>query len=163
MQRRIVVMRHAKSSWKNAGQSDHQRPLNKRGRADAPRIGARLTELGWAPERVLSSSATRTRETFALMNEALGEPEVTFLDSFYLTGAEAVDDELSKLPDGVESVLVLGHNFGWESVVEWLCGESVSLTTANAVLLSAEGATWQDALAEVPNWTLHQLLRPKEL
>ncbi len=65
MTRRLIVMRHAKSSWKHAGLTDHQRPLNKRGRKDAPRVARALIERGWTPRRVLSSDAARTRETWA--------------------------------------------------------------------------------------------------
>ena len=59
MERRLIVMRHAKSSWKNESLRDHERPLNKRGRRDAPRIGEELASLGWVPQRVISSDATR--------------------------------------------------------------------------------------------------------
>jgi phosphohistidine phosphatase len=164
MQRHIIVMRHAKSSWKSEAQDDHDRPLNKRGRRDAPQVAARIAELGWTPERVLSSTAVRTRETWALMQDAFDPaPEVSFSRSLYLAGAEAVQEEVQALPDSVASVLLLGHNFGWEQVVQWLCGDEVSLTTANAALLSAHGDTWEETLATRPGWTLHQVLRPKEL
>jgi phosphohistidine phosphatase len=164
MQRRIIVMRHAKSSWKSEAQSDHDRPLNKRGRRDAPRVAARIAELGWTPERVLCSTATRTRETWALMEEAFDpSPETSFLKSLYLAGPDAVQEAVGELPDSVACVMVLGHNFGWEEVVQWLCGKEVSLTTANSALLSAHGDTWEEALSTRPGWTLHQVLRPKEL
>ena len=74
MRRRIIVMRHAKSSWKSGARDDHARPLNKRGRRDAPRIAARLAELGWVPERVISSDSERTRQTWARMEEAFDLP-----------------------------------------------------------------------------------------
>lgn len=164
MERRIVVLRHAKSSWKSKGQADHDRPLNKRGKRDAPRIGAKLAELGWTPERVVSSTAERTRQTWARMADAFDPPPaVTFDRSFYLAGPAAVRAALEALPDAVATVMVLGHNFGWEEVVEWLCGDEVGLTTCNAALLSAAGDTWEEALATAPGWRLHQVLRPKEL
>lgn len=164
MQRRIIVMRHAKSSWSSGAAADHERPLNKRGRRDAPRIGARLSELGWTPERVLSSDAERTRETWELMAEAFDPaPEVSFHRELYLAGPTAVDVAVGGLSDHVASVMMLGHNFGWEEVVTWLSGEEISLTTANAALFEGQGATWQDALAGAPCWTLRQVLRPKEL
>ncbi len=90
-------------------------------------------------------------------------PEVTFQRSLYLAGSEAVQEAVLALPDTTSSVLLLGHNFGWEQVVQWLCGDEVSLTTANAALLSAHGETWEEALVTRPSWTLHQVLRPKEL
>lgn len=157
-------MRHAKSSWKDSTLGDHERPLNKRGRRDAPRVGARLTELGWVPERVISSTSQRTRETWAGLETTLEPtPEVTFRRELYLAGRGSVKEVLEELPAAVTSVLVLGHNYGWEEVVEWLCGDEVRLTTANAALLSAEGDDWAEALAIAPSWTLHQVIRPKEL
>ena len=67
MAKRLLVTRHAKSSWKSGEDSDHARPLNKRGRRDAPRVAAHLVGLGWVPEQVLSSDSQRTRETLGLM------------------------------------------------------------------------------------------------
>lgn len=164
MPKRILVTRHAKSSWKSE-EDDHARPLNKRGRRDAPRVAAHLVGLGWVPERVISSDSQRTRETLELMLEVFEpEPEVEFTRSFYLAGPSEVATELRNLPDSVETVMVLGHNNGWEDVVTWLTGEEVLLTTINAALLSWRGeASWEEALSDAPGWTLHEVVRPKEL
>jgi len=67
MSKRLIIMRHAKSSWTSGAATDHQRPLNKRGRRDAPRIGARLQHLGWLPDLVIASDSERTRETWQRM------------------------------------------------------------------------------------------------
>lgn len=163
MPRRIVVMRHAKSSWKSAGQSDHERPLNGRGRRDAPRVGAYLADAGWAPDLVLSSDSARTQETWALAGEAFAEPDVEFTRELYLAGPREVADLVARVSPRVETLLLLGHNEGWEDVVAWLCGRDVRLTTANAALLSCEAETWPDALLQAPGWTLHEVVRPKEL
>ena len=64
--RTLILMRHAKSSW-TADLADHERPLNKRGAKDAPRIAAYLEKRGWLPELVLCSDAVRTRATLVLM------------------------------------------------------------------------------------------------
>ncbi len=164
MQRRIIVMRHAKSSWKSDAPDDHSRPLNPRGRRDAPRVAAELSRLGWVPERVLSSDSRRTRETWELMEDAFQPtPVVSFHRSLYLAGPAEVEEALAALPPEVRAVLVLGHNNGWEDVVEWLSGQSVTLTTANAALLGADGATWREALAAAPRWQLFEVVRPKAL
>lgn len=164
MAKRLLVTRHAKSSWKSGADSDHARPLNKRGRRDAPRVAAHLVGLGWVPERVLSSDSQRTRETLELMLEVLEpEPEVEFSRALYLAGPPEVEEALNELPDEVETVMVLGHNFGWEEVVAWLSGEATTLTTANAALLSCEAASWSEAVEAAGEWTLHEVVRPKEL
>ena len=63
MQRRLVMIRHAKSSWANPLQSDFMRPLNERGKTEAPEMGDKLKALGITPDLVIASSAKRTRQT----------------------------------------------------------------------------------------------------
>ena len=158
--KRIIVMRHAKSSWKDATLDDHDRPLNKRGRKDSPKMGRALKKLGWVPEQVLSSTSQRTRETWQGMADQFGETniEVRWLDTFYHGGPRDVLQQLSQLDDEVSSVLLLGHNPGWESVVETLCDEPVRMTTANAVLLESSSSDWKTA-----SYSFVDVLRPKEL
>ena len=96
MQRRLIIMRHAKSSWNSPAATDHARPLNKRGQHDAPRVGTALVEQDWTPDLVLSSDSQRTRETFAGMTESFpGGIEVRFLSSFYHGGLNAIREEVS--------------------------------------------------------------------
>lgn len=160
---RLIVMRHAKSSWSGGVASDHRRPLNPRGRSDAPLIAQRLAELGWVADRVLSSDSTRTRETWARMADALPEIEqVVFTRRLYHAGIEAFTEVVSQAPARDRCLLVLGHNPGWEEVVGWLCGQPVRMTTANAVLLRREPAPWCRAL-EPDSWAMIDVLRPREL
>jgi phosphohistidine phosphatase len=164
MDRRLIIMRHAKSAWDTDAPTDHARPLNKRGRRDAPRIGQRLAELQWQPQLVLSSDSQRTQETFRLLCEGLGqEIQVRFLLSLYAAGTEELTTELRAVDDDVACVLALGHNPGWEEAVEWLCEQSVHMTTANAVLLEGSGSSWGDTLSNAGLWNLRNVIRPKEL
>lgn len=164
MKRRLILMRHAKSSWKKPELPDHQRPLNKRGRRDTPRVAKRIAELGWLPEVVLSSDSTRTRETAELLGgEWEEQPAVDFLPSFYHGGVDEIVEEVSAVPSGVQCVLALGHNPGWEGALLWFTGEDDGLTTANAALLEGKGETWAAALAGRRGWKIHNIIRPKEL
>lgn len=163
MLRRLIVMRHAKSSWNTTASSDHERPLNDRGRRDAPRIGAKLVELGWTPDFILSSDAQRTQETTAGLNESFPEPvPATFLRSLYLAGPKSVREETAHVDDSVECLLVLGHNPGWEQLVYDLSGEQVVMKTATAALLTREIDSWSDAF-NTPSWNLDHVLYPREL
>ncbi len=166
MERRLIVMRHAKSAWEGDG-PDHERPLNKRGRRDAPRIGEHLRELGWAPERVWSSDALRTRETWELMKAELGgggaEIPATFTRDLYLCSVEQVSAVLSHAADTVHTALVLGHNPTWEEVVGRLTGALQPLGTCNAALLSVAADSWAHAVQMAGRWQLHEIVRPKEL
>ena len=133
--RRLIVMRHAKSSWSDPAATDHERPLNSRGQRDAPRVAERLAELDWLPEWVLSSDARRTRETIDRMLSVLpSDLPVAFSPALYHSGIEAVRQEVAGVPDDVQTLLLLGHNPGWEEMATILSGESVVLKTANAAL-----------------------------
>lgn len=157
-------MRHAKSSWAAQGLGDHERPLNERGRRDAPRVAARLAELGWAPDGIWSSDAERTRETAALMLPDLGgEPSVTFDAELYLAGLPALRKAAGSWEAGWSTVLALGHNPGWEDAASALSGSHIGMTTANAVLLESAGDAPDWAAALSGEWTLVDVVRPKEL
>jgi phosphohistidine phosphatase SixA len=163
MKRRLILMRHAKSAWDTDAPSDHARPLNKRGRRDAPRIGRRLAELGWVPELALSSDAVRTRETWQRMSEPLAGARIQFLPKLYGAGVATARAEIARVADDVVSMLLLGHNPGWEELLEYLTGASARMTTANAALLTVDAASWPEASAAEGAWHLERLLRPKEL
>jgi phosphohistidine phosphatase len=157
-------MRHAKSDWNSDAPSDHARPLNKRGRHDAPRIARRLAKLGWIPEAVISSDSQRTRETFELMvDHFAADTPVRFLESLYHAGPRELAAALELVPDKAQTVLALGHNPGWSSAVIWLTGQDVLLTTANAVLCHVDADSWPAAVQRAGDWKLDDVLRPKEL
>jgi phosphohistidine phosphatase len=157
-------MRHAKSDWESGATSDFERPLNRRGRQDAPRIGRAIRELGWSPDWVVASSSQRTRETWEHMKDELdGQPEVQLLDELYHGGPPELAEVLSGLSDQPRTVLALGHNPGWQDAVSAFCGEFTQLKTANAVLLEAEATGWSEASRTGGQWKLVEILRPKEL
>lgn len=168
MNLRLIVMRHAKSDWGSPELSDHERPLNERGRRDAPRIAHRLIELGWTPDYVASSDAVRTRETWELMEplftgQSSKSIDVEFRNSMYLAGRNELSHVLSGLADRCPCALALGHNPGWEEAASWFAGQPLHMTTANAVLLSITATDWATAVAQRGEWQLVDHLRPKEL
>lgn len=155
-------MRHAKSSWTSGAATDHQRPLNKRGRRAAPLVGARLSELGWTPDLVIASDSERTRETWQRMRDAF--PQLVaerYSRAFYHGGLAQIESACAVLPHDVTTVLVLGHNPGWEGAVAELGGQWLRMTTANAALLESDAADWAQAMQG--DWDLVDMLRPKEL
>ena len=164
MKRRLILMRHAKSSWDHPDLSDHDRPLNGRGRRDAPAIATHLQDIGWVVDKVVSSSSERTRETWALMEEVWDEPtEVSFTRALFHGGPHEIRAVIAQQDDALSSLMLLGHNPGWSSAAEWFSGQRAYMTTANAALLSIEADTWRSALAQPGKWTLHDILRPKDL
>ncbi len=163
MRRRLIVLRHAKSAWDTDAPTDHARPLNKRGRRDAARVAERVASLGWVPERVMSSDSLRTRETWKRMKKKFDHKKVDidFTRKFYHAGWNEIVDWLSKQSDRTRTIMVVGHNPGWEDAVSELVGKTVEMTTCNAALLSVEAKTWRDAAKK--RWKLEHLVRPKSL
>lgn len=107
---RLIVMRHAKAEPFAA--TDHERRLTDRGRASARDVGAHLREHGLTPDRVLVSSATRTRETWAGLAEELDETrtQVDVDDAWFTGSVDVVVDALRALPPGTGTALFVGHN-----------------------------------------------------
>ena len=127
----LLLMRHAKSSWKHAEMADHERPLNKRGNKEAPLMGSLIKEKELVPQKILCSTAVRAVETASLMHNKKGPAsETVFLDSFYLAEPNAYLDALQALPDEIERVMVIGHNPGLEGLLQILSGQIVPLSTA---------------------------------
>ena len=163
MNRRLIVMRHAKSSWAEPGMPDHARPLNDRGIRDAPNVARKLCEIGWSPEIVLSSDARRTRQTFSLMSDELPGVECHFSNELYLSSIREVVAQVATVPVEKQSVMVLGHNPGWEHVVQYLCGEEVVMKTATAALLTLQSESWNDAMRCAGSWELLDVIYPREI
>ncbi|NUP51638.1 MAG: histidine phosphatase family protein [Catenulispora sp.] len=112
MRHTLILLRHAKSDWPD-GVADHERPLNERGRRDAPHTGAWLVAEDRVPDRAAVSTALRTRQTYELAAEAFTtEPEVLFLDELYGATAGQMLQVIRETPETVGTLLVVSHNPG---------------------------------------------------
>lgn len=109
--RRLILMRHAKSSWADAGQADVERPLNPRGRRAAEALGRWLAAAEFTPELALVSTAVRAQETWKGVAAALGEVEMTPLPALYHASPEAMLELLRDAADA-RVVLMIGHQPG---------------------------------------------------
>ena len=158
---RLILLRHAKSDWNTSASSDHARPLSGRGRRDAPRIGAALAARGWVPEVVLSSDATRTRQTWEGMRAVLApEAPVRWCHELYLASAGSAAGLLAA--QTAQTVMLIGHNPGLEELVQQLAGEPERMTTCNAALL-VHPQPWPQAMADgAALWRLEAVIRPRE-
>ena len=108
--RRLMLLRHAKTERPEPGQRDRDRVLTKRGRADAPLIGAYMAHHGLTPDLVLVSPAKRTQETWALLAEAFDKaPRTIDEERLYNADPEALIDVVGATR-GAHSLLVVGHN-----------------------------------------------------
>ncbi len=159
----LLLMRHGKSSWKEPKMKDHERPLNKRGRKSVSRMGELIIEAELIPQVIYSSSAVRARQTAEALVTTLGfTGEVEYLDSFYMAEPEVILKRLRKLPEGIERVLVIGHNPGLEALMQILSGTVEALPTAAIAYLSLPISFWKD-LYEDTQCELIEVWRPKEI
>ena len=157
----LLLMRHAKSSWNHPNLSDHQRPINKRGRRDAPRMGAFLKEQGIEVDTILCSTAQRTRETLSLfLKEFTFKNEVQFFDALYHADLRDYIGELAKLPTEIESAMIIGHNPTMSYALDFFCDEYVHFPTAAIARIAFKIGAW-DKLIENPDGKLMNYWIPK--
>ncbi|VAI31388.1 unnamed protein product [Triticum turgidum subsp. durum] len=150
--RRLILLRHGDSAVGERFTRDHDRPLSKAGRADAISVSDKFHQMGWIPELILCSDATRTKETLQIMQEhvqGLSQALVHFIPSFYSIAAMdgQTAEHLQKAiceysTDEILTVMCMGHNKGWEEAASMFSGDSVVLKTCNAALLEAAGKSW---------------------
>jgi phosphohistidine phosphatase len=159
----LLILRHAKSSWKDLYLADHDRLLNKRGKRDAPRMGQLLLDEGLLPDLIISSTAKRARKTVEGLLEGSGYSlEVQYTRDFYHGYPETFIAILSELDDKYEQVMVVGHNPGLEELLEVLTGDYERMPTAALAQVQLPIQSWVD-LGEEPQGELVAVWRPKEL
>lgn len=161
--KQLLLMRHAKSDWSDDKLSDHDRPLNSRGRQDAPRMGALLRREEWIPDLIISSSARRTRETASLVAaecDYAGAPEAT--RDLYLAEPDDYLAVMQAAPEEAQCLMLVGHNPGLEELVAQLSGHSERMPTAAVAVFTLPVATWA-AVDEVTTGELVGVFRPKEV
>jgi phosphohistidine phosphatase len=158
----LLILRHAKSSW--AGHTgDHDRPLNDRGRRDAPRMGELMRTEELLPDLILTSTAVRAHTTARLVADAGGfEGSIESLRSLYHGATEDFLSALRTVPDSVERVLVVAHNPGLEELLDELTGEDEVLPTAALAQVALPVARWSQLRANGTGELLN-LWRPREL
>lgn len=141
----LLLLRHAKSSWKGSDLDDHDRPLNKRGKREAPRMGQLLKEEQLLPDLILCSSAKRCRKTAEhVIHESGYRGETRITGDLYEAGAEQLRRVLAGLGDELSCVLVIAHNPGLEELLEGLTGDYTPLTTAALARLDLPVEHWRN-------------------
>lgn len=143
--KRLLILRHAKSSWADASISDWQRPLDERGLRDAPRAGGWLRERSLVPDLIITSDAVRARATAEAVAKAAGYSQAITVDPLlYHAKPENVIAVLNGVGDEAHTVLVVGHNPGLEELVEQLTGEHHRLPTAALVYATVPIDRWRE-------------------
>ena len=145
----LLLMRHAKSSWKNKDLPDFDRPLNRRGEKDAPEMGKLLKKKNLVPSVIIASPAIRARMTAEAVKKKSGyENEIVYLDTLYQAEVPAIIDALKEQPDSVETVMLIGHNPALESVLQILTRKIESLPTASIANIALHIDHWAEISVE---------------
>jgi phosphohistidine phosphatase len=164
-QKILLLLRHAKSSWKKLNISDHDRSLNKRGKSDAPKMGKTLKDLDIIPDLIISSSAKRAMDTAKLIAENCEyKKNIEKNSMLYASAPENYIDAISMVPNEYHKVLVVGHNPIIEELVIKFVNKIETIPTCTLVQFNFNINSWKvlDNI-EYKNIKLIRILRPEEL
>lgn len=149
----VLLMRHAKSSWAEQVLGDRKRPLNARGRTDAPIMAQWLRDQGLAPDQVVTSDAVRAVETWECMAPHFPNASATLRPEIYLAGTEALLDVLRQTSETTQRLLMIGHEPGISNAALSLAPAPLSeemrngfdrFTTANIAVININVPKWRD-------------------
>lgn len=137
--RELLILRHAKSAWNVDAATDYDRPLSKRGKQAAPRVGAWLRQQGLLPDLVVSSPAKRAKKTTLKVCQELGiaKREVWWEPRIYEATTRTLLEVLAEFPEGAKTVLLVGHNPGLEDLISYLCGPELAVPADGKLLPTA--------------------------
>jgi len=141
----LYLIRHAKSSWSDLSLSDFERPLNKRGKRDAPFMGERLASFDRQPEIIVSSPAKRACKTARIIGAQLGfsKKEISLIKKLYTFSSEPLLEVIRKTEDSVSTLALVAHNHGLTECAELLtASELVNVPTCGIVLIEFELNSW---------------------
>lgn len=141
----LTLVRHAKSSWRDMHLSDRKRPLNKRGKRDAPAMGKRMLRHGIRPALIISSPAKRAWSTAKKIAAEISYPRELLQrdDSLYLASVDDILDVIVAQDNGVDSLMIVGHNPGLTSFANFLSpGLTSNLPTAGIVSVAIDQDDW---------------------
>ncbi len=139
MPRELLILRHAKSDWGAGASNDFARPLAKRGRKDAPRVGAWLYREGLVPDLVISSPAERAKQTAVKICKTIDykNKDIIWFDEIYAADVSDLLRVLARCPTDARTVLLVGHNPGLEELLLFLAGDEVEETEDGKILPTA--------------------------
>jgi phosphohistidine phosphatase len=145
----LILIRHAKSSRDDPFLADRDRPLNKRGKRDAPYMGRLLNERGLVPDAMLSSPAKRALKTAKIVAEILGYPKkkIDIREDIYLQGIGALLELIAGLDDALEKVCLFGHNPDLTEMANHFTDARIdNIPTCGVALLEFDCAAWRECV-----------------
>jgi len=159
----LLLMRHAKSSWKDTELADHERPLKKRGHKDVANIAKVLKKKDLIPDYILTSSAVRSIETAKDLAEKVSfTEEISVQDVLYMAEPKTYIEKIQSVPNSFNRILVVGHNPGLESLVQILGDKIDSMPTGGLAVIVLPISSWEELNLETEG-ELSRLWRPDDL
>ena len=161
--KQVYILRHAKSSWDNKDLSDFDRPLSKRGEKDAKKICSFIKNKNFFVDKVICSSAKRTKETFDLIADGLNFPieEASYTEDLYFGDTQNIINYLNRLDEKLNNILIIGHNPTLHMLVEALTNETIiKFATCNLAIINFKGE-WKTL--DFYKSSLKSIIRPKEI
>ena len=141
----LTLLRHAKSSWDDPGLADRDRPLNRRGERNAPKMGQRISAAGIRPSLIISSPAVRAWTTAKIVAREISYP-LEFLqreDDLYHASVDSIIDVVSRQDTGFNNIMVVGHNPGLTEFANFLVpGLTGNLPTCGVVSVTVQSDDW---------------------
>lgn len=158
-------MRHAKSSWSNPGLKDFDRPLNKRGKRDAPRMGRYLKDLKLVPDQIFSSPAARAKATILHVVDELeiSQKSIQWNENLYFKGTGVYIEAIRSADDSSQIVMTVGHNPMTEDAIYVLSGNTLNkaIKTATVACFEFETDSWKNIQFDAK--ALKWVVGPKDL
>ena len=156
--KQLILVRHAKSSWADAGQRDFDRPLNGRGERNAPEMAARIAARGRRPQLIVASGARRALTTAQLKAKEFGYPkkDIEIVDALYEASPRVWLERIRALPAGVDTVMMVGHNPEITALVAGLCPQAHidNVPTCGVLRLDYRVRSWKVVPAATPaDWS----------
>lgn len=144
--KKLILVRHGKSAWDNPLLSDHDRPLAPRGIRDIPVMAIRLKERNLNPDFFLSSTAQRAKDTAIKTAEVIGFDlnQITFTSELYHASSRKILRLIQSIPDEFHTVLLFGHNPGFNDLIDDLGGDIYNLPTSGQYGFEANTSAWKD-------------------
>lgn len=160
--RQLILIRHAKSSWSNPSLDDFDRPLNKRGKRDAPFMAKLFSKKKIHPDLIISSPAKRTKQTALEFAKqlAIESENILWNDKLYLASLTTLLKIVKKFDDNVKIVILVGHNPGLTNLYNFLCKQEIDNIPTCGIISMKTDKNWSDISSK--NFELEFFEYPKK-
>jgi phosphohistidine phosphatase len=157
--KKLVFIRHAKSSWSDPFLDDFNRPLNKRGKKNAPFMAKKLKEKGVLPDLIISSSAIRAKTTANIFNEIFQCNNILYKDALYDTTLDILYNTIQQIENRYNTVFLFGHNPSLNFLCEQLVDLDANIPTTGIVVITSNTNNWEQFISSKLN--LDMFIYPK--